>query len=175
MNPDPTIRPEGRTRGRVVVSMVLGIALVIGSFAAAVTAADYLQSRTKSATVVDVKTAKKVPGKHLKVKAVVRKGPLVPGVKHPLKVKVKNLSNQPVKVVGAKVKVKKPEAVGCMKKWVRTWKFKASKKHPAVLIKPHKKGKLTLKVKLKNLKHVNQDACKNTHIPLKVKVTARPA
>jgi hypothetical protein len=175
MQPEPTSRPKGRSRGRVVVSLVLGIALVIGSFAAAVTAADYVQSRLKSGTVIDVKTGKDLAKKKLKVKAVVKQGPLVPGVKRPLKVKLKNPYNEAVKVRQVTVKVKKPDATGCKKVWFHASKFKANKKHKAILIKPHKKAKLKLVVKLKNLKHVNQDVCKNTHVPLKVKAVARQA
>lgn len=165
-----------QTAGRAVMSVILTVVMVIGSVAVALTAADYVQSRLGASTVTKAPTAKGISArKSLILKAKVLQGPLIPGVRRPLKVTMKNSLNQKLKVTAVTVTPKRPAAAGCQKSWVKVTSFKANKKKKPVVIKPRKRATVMLKVQLKNLPTVNQDACKNTRIPLKLKATARQA
>lgn len=150
------------------------VALVAGSFAIAMTTADFVQSRLGASAVTKAPTGKDLSArKKLSLKAKVMQGPLVPGVKRPLKVTMHNPLSKPLKVTAVTVQVKKPKAAGCLKTWVKASSFKSGKKKKAILVKPHKRAKVMLTVQLKNLRSVNQDACKHTQIPLRLKATAR--
>lgn len=161
---------------RVAITAVLTLALTAGSFAFAMTASDFIQSRVSGATVTKVATGPDLAArKKLALSAKVLQGPLVPGVRRPLKVTMSNPFNERVKVTSVTVAVGKPAAVGCQRTWVVTKGFQASKKKKAIVIAPHRRATVMLSVTLKNLPTVNQDACKSTRIPLKLRAVARQA
>jgi hypothetical protein len=166
--------PHRRDSGRVLMAVLLTVALAVGSLAAAATAADLVRSRLGGETVTSAKTAADPHRKGLIVKAKVVGGPLVPGVTRRLKVTMTNPLSQRLKVTRVTVKVKRPPAAGCRPSWVKASSFAAGRKAPPVIVKPRRSVSITLSVRLKNLRTVNQDACKNTTIPMAVKATAKP-
>ncbi len=96
--------PGGRSAGRVVVSVVMTVALVAGSFAIAMTTADFVQSRLGASAVTKAPTGKDLSArKKLTLKAKVMQGPLIPGVKRPLKVSMHNPLSKPLKVTAVTV------------------------------------------------------------------------
>lgn len=156
------------------MAVLMTVALVVGSVAVAATVADVVQSRLGASTTTKVPTASDLSAKKtLTLKAKVLQGPLIPGVTRPLKVTMSNPLNQRLKVTAVTVKPGKPPVSACKKSWVKTTSFKASKKKKPIIVKPRGKAKLKLSVQLKNLGSVNQDACKNIRIPLKLNATAR--
>jgi hypothetical protein len=168
-------RPGRRTL-RVALTAALTVVVVAGSTALALTAVDVITSRLSGATVTKADTAAGLAArKKLAVSAKVLKGPLVPGVQRPLKVTLKNPFNDRVRVTAITVKVGKPAAAGCQRSWVSTTSFQSSKKEKPIAIAPNRRATVTLSVTLTNLSSVNQDACKNTQIPLKVRAVARQA
>ncbi len=160
---------------RNVIAIVVTMALVVGSAALAVTMSDSLRARMgiTGKSVAPVAAGLKHKPK-FKLSAKVLNGPLTPGVKHPLKVKIKNHSNKTLKVTSVTVKAGKPKgSPGCKPKWVHTTSFKATKKVKPIKIKPHSKAKVELRIKMSNLAQVNQDACKSAKIPLKLRAQAK--
>jgi hypothetical protein len=109
----------------------------------------------------------------LGIKAKVIGGPLLPGVERTLRVNLANKMSKPLLVSGVTVKVKRPSAAGCLPNWVKAKPFKATKKKPPITLKPGRKASIRLPIILKNLKTVNQDACKSTRFPLTVTASAR--
>lgn len=156
------------------MAVVLTVGLVVGSVAVAATVADVVQSRLGASTTTKVPTASDLSAKKkLTLKAKVLQGPLIPGIKRPLQVTMYNPLNQRLKVTAVTVKTGKPPVSACKKSWVTSTSFKAGKKRQPIIVKPRGKAKIMLSVQLKNLSSVNQDACKNTTIPLKLSATAR--
>jgi hypothetical protein len=156
------------------MAVVMTVALVIGSVAVAATVADVVQSRLGASTTTKVPTASGLSSKQkLTLKAKVLQGPLIPGVTRPLKVTMANPLRQRLKVTAVTVTPSKPAVSACKKSWVKTTSFKASKKKKPIIVKPRGKATVMLTVQLTNLSSVNQDACKNTRIPLKLNATAR--
>jgi hypothetical protein len=84
-----------------------------------------------------------------------------------------NPLNQRLKVTAVTVKTGTPPVSACKRSWVKATSFKADKKRKPIIVKPRGRAKVMLSVQLKNLSSVNQDACKNTRIPLKLNATAR--
>ena len=163
-----------RSAGRAAMAVLMTVALVIGSVAVAASVADVVQSRLGASTTSKVPTASDLSAKKkLTLKAKVLQGPLIPGIKRPLKVTMTNPLNQRLKVTAVTVTTGKPPAAGCKKSWVTATSFKASKKKKPIVVKPRGKATVMLSVQLKNLRSVNQDACKSTRIPLKLSATAR--
>jgi len=163
-----------RTAGRAAMAVVMTVALVIGSVAVAATVADVVQSRLGAATTTQVPTATGLSAKQkLSLKAKVLQGSLIPGTTRPLKVTMSNPLRSPLKVTAVTVTPGKPSVSACKQSWVKTTSFKASKKKKPIIVKPRGKATVMLTVQLTNLSSVNQDACKNTRIPLKLNATAR--
>lgn len=156
------------------MAVVLTVALAVGSVAVAATVADFAQSRLGATAVTKVPTASGLSAKKkLSLKAAVLQGPLIPGVRRPLKVTLSNPLNERLKVTAVKVTPGSPPVAGCSKSWIKTTSFKATKKKKPITVKPRGKATLMLSVELTNLSTVNQDACKNIRIPLKLSATAR--
>ena len=171
---DNTTAPPHRSAGRVAMAVVLTVALVVGTVAVAATVSDFVRSTISASTVTKVPTASGLSAKkQLSLKGKLLQGPLLPGVKRPLKVTLTNPLKQRLKVTAITVKPGKPAASGCLKSWVKATSFKASKKKKPIVVTPHGKAKVTLSVQLVNLSTVNQDSCKSTKIPLKLSATAR--
>src|SRR4051794_22581978 len=111
------------------------------------------------------------PGGHpagwLTVSAVVT-GQLSPGRPHPLVVTIGNPGAHAVRVTAVNVAVGQPSAPGCLPGWF------ASTGGPSIhlVIRAGATAQATLQLRLRDLSHRNQDACKGVHIPLKVNVTA---
>jgi hypothetical protein len=172
----PQAEQPARTPARVALTAALTLALVAGSFAVAMSVSDVITSKISGASVTKVATGSDLAArKKLAIKAKVLQGPLVPGVRRPLKVTMANPFSQRVKVTSVTVKVGKPAAAGCQRSWVTTKNFQASKKKKPIVIAPHRRATVLLAVTLKNLPTVNQDVCKSTRIPLKVRAVARQA
>ena len=170
-----SIDPSRGQLRRRVVAIVVTVALVVGSAALAVTMSDNLRARMGITGKSVAPVASELKGKpKFKLTAKVLKGPLTPGVEHPLKVKIKNHSDKTLTVSSITVKAAKPNgSPGCKSVWVKSSSFKATKKVKPIKIKPHSKSKVKLSIKLKNLKKVNQDACKSAKIPLKLHAQAK--
>ena len=113
------------------------------------------------------------PSSKLGVRAKVVDGPLVPGAKRTLRVRLINHLPYRLNVNNITVNAKRPAAAGCKKRWVSTSSFHASKRHQAFRIKAKNKTVVLLPIRLRNLPNVNQDACKSTRFPLLVSATAR--
>lgn len=113
--------------------------------------------------------------KKLGVRAKVIDGPLIPGVKRTLRVRLINHLPDQLFVTRVVVRAKKPTASGCKAAWVKEGFFKTGKKHHALKLKPRHKHILRLPIRLKNLPTVNQDACKGARFPLLVTATSRPS
>jgi hypothetical protein len=159
---------------RAALTIAVTIALVVGSVAIAATVSDSVRGRIGVYGTSKAPTASGLsPRKHLTLSAKVLNGPLVPGVKRPLRVTVKNPLRRQVAITSVTATAGKPKAAGCSPKWVKTTSFKATKKIKAIKVKPKGKAKVTLTITLKNLRSTNQDACKSTQFPLKLRATAR--
>lgn len=169
---------EERRRGPVrhaVIAVVVTVALVVGSAAVALTVSDGLRAKVgfSGKSVVPMAAALKGKAKY-KLSAKVLKGPLIPGVAHPLKVTVANPTSKALTVYSIKVKAAKPKGFpGCKPGWIKATAFKATKKKKPISVKAHGKAIVKLSISMTNLATVNQDACKSARIPLKLSAQAK--
>jgi hypothetical protein len=107
------------------------------------------------------------PAGWLTVSAVVT-GQLSPGRPHALVVTIGNPGAHAVRVTAVNVAVGQPSVSGCLPGWFASTGGPGSH----LVIRAGSTGQATLQLRLRNLPHRNQDACKSVHIPLKVNVTA---
>jgi len=151
-----------RPKGRWWVSFALVACLVLGS-AGAVWA---------GSQVARIDASAPVKGHHLAVSAKVVGGPLVPGYKRLLKVRVSNPFGYPVYVRSVKVTPKRTSVIGCQRTWFRATAFKADKRHRSVRVRGHHSAAIKLSITLRNLATVNQDACKGAKVRLALSAKA---
>jgi hypothetical protein len=114
---------------------------------------------------------------HLSLTVKTLGGQLTPGIKHVVRVKIKNGFGYRVKITNVSLKPRTSSVAACRTSWFATTKFAVKKKAPKqvkpILLKAHKTATVKLSVTLKNLKSVNQDACKHSKLTLTATAKAR--
>jgi hypothetical protein len=129
----------------------------------------------ESTTTAKAPTGSGLGSQHLTLHAKVIDGPLVPGVRRTLRIRVSNDLSYRIELRRIAVATKRPPAVGCKPKWVQANDFGSGNKQWPLIIRGNSRGFIKLPIRLKNLPNVNQDACKNTTFPLRLTAQARPA
>jgi hypothetical protein len=113
--------------------------------------------------------------KRLSVRGKVLGGPLIPGVKRTLRVRISNPHPFPVKVTLVKGVARQPAVAACNPIWVKVKPFRVTKKRPAIRVRAGGMTRVKLPIRLVNLKRVNQDACKGVTFRVRLSATARKA
>ncbi|MEO8330686.1 MAG: hypothetical protein ABI586_11815 [Candidatus Nanopelagicales bacterium] len=176
-NSDSTLTRDPRSRRNFKSLRWLSLVIVMASAltcAAAIAANSHphrvVTGKDKTAAVTgdNLHSSRK-----LGVRARIVDGPLVPGARRTLRVKLLNHLPHRLTVKNIAVDAKRPPASGCKQRWVKTSSFHASKKHHGLRIRAKGSSIVRLPIRLTNLPNVNQDACKNTRFPLVVSATAR--
>ena len=158
-----TSETHQRPRRRWWVSLALVMATVLGSAGVV-----WAGSQTPGGLVARPHSH----ARHVALTVKVVGGPLVPGLKRTMKVRVSNPFPYPVYVHTLKVKPRTTTVVGCQRSWFKTSKFKSNRRHPSVQVKAHRRATMKLTIVLKNLPTVNQDACKTAKVRLALQATA---
>ena len=112
---------------------------------------------------------------HLRLTSRVVGGPLYPGVRRTLRIKVDNPYHFAVRVMQVSAKTRSTTAAGCRPAWFRSTSFATHTLRKGLLVKPHRKGVKRLRIVLVNLPTVNQDACQSARFTLSLRAVARRA
>jgi len=95
-------------------------------------------------------------------------GPLAPGVPRPLVITIHNAGTDDVRVTSVQVTAGQPSAPACSASW-----YAVTGQVPAsMVIAAQSTGRLTWQMLLRDLPHHNQDACKGSRVPFRVRVEA---